>query len=121
MTEGDGFPTSTGSETLTKDRLATQLQELSGFTHEECLRFLKDFLDEIQQSLVRNETVKILGLGTFKLRDKGARPGQNPTTGEVVPIDPRRVVTFHASHKLRKRIAADAHKRQQRRSSPDSE
>ena len=119
MTDQNGVLVSIGSGTLTKERLAVELQELSGFTHAECLSFLKDFLDEIQTSLVRNEPVKIVGLGTFTLRDKGARPGQNPTTGETVPIEPRRVVTFHASHKLRKRIAAHAHKQKQRRSSAD--
>ena len=36
------------------------------------------------------------------------RPGRNPRTGEVIPIKARRVVTFHASHKLKDQIHGDA-------------
>jgi integration host factor subunit alpha len=45
--------------------------------------------------------VKLSGFGNFQLRDKPSRPGRNPKTGESIPISARRVVTFHASQKLK--------------------
>jgi integration host factor subunit alpha len=51
--------------------------------------------------------VKISGFGNFQIRTKAPRPGRNPRTGESVPIEARRVVTFHASHKLKEQIQGD--------------
>ena len=45
--------------------------------------------------------MKLSGFGNFDLRDKTSRPGRNPKTGEVIPVSARRVVTFHAGHKLK--------------------
>ena len=59
------------------------------------------FFEEIRATLERGEEVKISGFGNFQLRDKPQRPGRNPKTGEEVPITARRVVTFHASQKLK--------------------
>jgi integration host factor subunit alpha len=46
------------------------------------------------------------GFGNFQLRDKPQRPGRNPKTGEEIAITARRVVTFHASQKLKASVAA---------------
>ena len=59
------------------------------------------FFDEIRGALERGESVKLSGFGNFQLRDKPQRPGRNPKTGEEIPITARRVVTFHASQKLK--------------------
>ncbi len=48
--------------------------------------------------------VKLSGFGNFQLRDKPQRPGRNPKTGEEIPITARRVVTFHASQKLKSMV-----------------
>ena len=64
----------------------------------------EDFFNEIQDSLARNEEVKLSGFGNFELLDKKPRPGRNPKTGEEVTISARRVVTFRAGNKLRKKI-----------------
>ena len=58
-------------------------------------------LELIVESLERGETVKLSGFGNFQLRNKPQRPGRNPKTGEEIPISARRVVTFHASQKLK--------------------
>ena len=52
----------------------------------------------------KNEVVKISSFGTFSLRDKTARVGRNPKTGEEAPIEPRRVLTFRPSHIMRDRV-----------------
>jgi integration host factor subunit alpha len=52
--------------------------------------------------------VKLSGFGNFQLRDKPQRPGRNPKTGEAIPIAARRVVTFHASQKLKALVETGA-------------
>ena len=52
-------------------------------------------------TLERGDDVKLSGFGNFQLRDKPQRPGRNPKTGEEAPVSARRVVTFHASNKLK--------------------
>ena len=59
--------------------------------------------------LERGESVKLSGFGNFQLRDKPQRPGRNPKTGEEIPISARRVVTFHASQKLKAMVEKARH------------
>ena len=68
------------------------------------LIIFETFFDEIRNALERGELVKLSGFGNFQLRDKPQRPGRNPKTGEEIPITARRVVTFHASQKLKSMV-----------------
>lgn len=54
-------------------------------------------LEEVSQSLVRGEAVKLRSFGLFSVREKRERIGRNPRTGVEVPIKPRRVLTFRPS------------------------
>jgi len=65
---------------------------------------LRQFFEEIRLSLESNEQVKLSGFGNFDLRDKRQRPGRNPKTGEEIPIQARRVVTFRPGQKLKSRV-----------------
>ena len=56
--------------------------------------------------LVKSETVKISSFGTFSVRAKTQRIGRNPKTGQEVPIEPRRVLTFRPSHLMKERVDA---------------
>ena len=86
---------------LTKAHLAEMLYEQIGLNKREAKDMVDAFFDVIVAELVRGDEVKISGLGNFQVRTKSARPGRNPRTGEPVPIQARRVVTFHVSPKLR--------------------
>ncbi|MDC6726133.1 integration host factor subunit alpha, partial [Leclercia adecarboxylata] len=61
-------------------------------------------LKEIEDALVKGETVKISSFGSFGVRSKGERIGRNPKTGEEVPIEPRRVLIFRAAHVMKEQI-----------------
>jgi integration host factor subunit alpha len=61
-------------------------------------------LNEMSEALTRGETVKISSFGSFFVRLKGQRIGRNPKTGQEVPIKPRRVLVFRASHVLKNRV-----------------
>jgi len=89
---------------LTKAQLAELLFDQIGLNKRESKDMIDAFFDLISQKLVDGEDVKISGFGNFQIRTKAARPGRNPRTGESIPIEARRVVTFHASHKLKEHI-----------------
>ncbi|HUU72999.1 MAG TPA: integration host factor subunit alpha [Burkholderiales bacterium] len=87
--------------TLTKADLADLLFEKVGLNKREAKDMVESFFEEVRLSLENGDGVKLSGFGNFQLRDKPQRPGRNPKTGEEIPITARRVVTFHASQKLK--------------------
>ncbi len=90
--------------TLTKADLADMLFEQVGLNKREAKDMVEAFFEEIRGALEEGESVKLSGFGNFELRQKSERPGRNPKTGEEIPITARRVVTFHASQKLKARV-----------------
>lgn len=95
------------SSTLTKAELAELLFERVGLNKREAKDMVDTFFEEIRFALQRGDSVKLSGFGNFQLRDKPQRPGRNPKTGEAIPITARRVVTFHASQKLKAIVEGD--------------
>lgn len=94
---------------LTKAGMAENLYEEIGLSKSESRVLVGLFFDTIGDRLESAEQVKITGFGNFELRRKKERSGRNPKTGEEYPIRARRVVTFHASEKLRDQlISGDA-------------
>jgi integration host factor subunit alpha len=93
------------ARTVTKAELADALFERLGLNKREAKDMVDGFFDEIRLALQRGESVKLSGFGNFQLRDKPQRPGRNPKTGEEIAITARRVVTFHASHKLKSTVS----------------
>jgi integration host factor subunit alpha len=93
---------------LTKAQLADLLFEQIGLNKRESKDMIDAFFDLIAQSLVDGTDVKISSFGNFQIRTKAPRPGRNPRTGEAIPIQARRAVTFHASHKLKEQIQGDS-------------
>ncbi|MBS0293901.1 MAG: integration host factor subunit alpha [Proteobacteria bacterium] len=92
------------SPALTKAQLADLLFEQIGLNKRESKDMVDAFFDLIVKGLVDGEEVKLSGFGNFQIRTKAPRPGRNPRTGEAIPIEARRVVTFHASSKLKEQI-----------------
>ncbi len=95
--------------TMTKADLADLLFEKVGLNKREAKDMVEAFFEEVRTALETGDSVKLSGFGNFQLRDKPQRPGRNPKTGEEIPITARRVVTFHASHKLKATVEATAH------------
>ena len=92
--------------TLTRLDLAEAVHDEVGLSRNDSAALVESVLGHISDALVRGETVKISSFGTFSVREKAARIGRNPKTGEEVPIHPRRVLTFRSSHLMKNRIAA---------------
>ena len=92
-------------KTLTRMDLSEAVFREVGLSRNESAQLVESVLDYMAESLVRGEQVKISSFGTFSVRDKTARVGRNPKTGEEVPINPRRVLTFRPSHLMKDRVA----------------
>ncbi|WP_334134086.1 integration host factor subunit alpha [Tepidimonas sp.] len=107
MVTRNSHPHSAAAEspaTLTKAELAERLHERIGFNKSESKDIVDAFFAVIAEQLIAGEEVRIAGFGQFQVRNKSPRPGRNPRTGELVPIAARRVVTFHASPKLKEAL-----------------
>jgi integration host factor subunit alpha len=98
---------STMSHTKTRADLTDAVHHSIGVTRTEAAGIVESVLSHICEALVTGETVKLSSFGTFQTRQKNERVGRNPKTGEEVPITPRRVLTFRASHVLKARINAN--------------
>ena len=90
--------------TVTRAQLSEAVYQEVGLSRNESAELVESVLNEISDALVRGEMVKLSSFGSFSVRQKGQRVGRNPKTGEEVPILPRRVLVFRASHVLKNQI-----------------
>ena len=94
--------------TVTRSDLSEAVYREIGLSRNESAEMVETILERISQSLVTGDSVKISSFGTFAVREKGARMGRNPKTGEEVPIEPRRVLVFRPSHIMKERVNGGA-------------
>ena len=90
--------------TVTRAQLSEAVYQEVGLSRNESADLVETVLKEIEDALVKGEAVKISSFGSFGVRSKGERIGRNPKTGQEVPIEPRRVLIFRASHVLKEQI-----------------
>ena len=91
-------------ETITRARLSEAVYQEVGLSRNESAELVESVIGTIADALERGEMVKISSFGSFAVRQKGQRVGRNPKTGQEVPISPRRVLVFRASHALKHQI-----------------
>ncbi|MCK5375240.1 MAG: integration host factor subunit alpha [Alphaproteobacteria bacterium] len=92
------------SRTVTRADLAEAVYEEVGLSRNESADLVETVLSEVSKALIEGENVKISSFGSFTIREKGERIGRNPKTGVEVPILPRKVLVFRASHVLKSRV-----------------
>jgi integration host factor subunit alpha len=90
--------------TVTRAQLTEAVYQEVGLSRNESAELVESVIAEISNALERGEMVKISSFGSFAVRRKGQRIGRNPKTGQEVPISPRRVLVFRASHTLKHQI-----------------
>lgn len=86
---------------MTKAELSESVYQKVGFSRREAAGLVDAVFDTIKETLERGENLKISGFGSFVVREKEARVGRNPQTGDAITISPRRVVTFKPSPVLK--------------------
>ena len=92
-------------KTMTRMDLSEAVFREVGLSRNESAQLVESVLAHMSDALASGEQVKISSFGTFSVRDKAARVGRNPKTGQEVPINPRRVLTFRPSHLMKDRVA----------------
>ena len=92
------------NRTVTRADLSDAVYQEVGFSRKNAASLVEQVIEGILDTLEDGETVKLSSFGNFTVRHKKARMGRNPKTGEEVPIEPRRVLVFRASHILKDRI-----------------
>jgi len=91
-------------KTVTRMDLAEAVYHEVGLTRKAAQDLVDEVFEELSKVLERGETVKLSTFGNFSVRSKRERVGRNPKTGVEVPILPRRVLSFRASHILKDKM-----------------
>ena len=92
------------TKTMTKANIVERVYKEADFTKKEAAELIDILFETIKKTLAKGEKVKISGFGNFSLRDKAARIGRNPQTGDSMEISSRRVLTFKPSQVLKEDI-----------------
>ena len=90
--------------TLTKAHIVEAVAEQNGYPKNQSFDTIETLLEIIKGTLESGEDVLVSGFGKFCVNEKRGRRGRNPSTGEDMMLEPRRVVTFRCSRQLRDKI-----------------
>jgi integration host factor subunit alpha len=93
----DGGDRARGEQAMTKAEIVEQIYERVGFSKKEAAELVEKVFEIMKETLAEGEKVKISGFGNFVVREKNARKGRNPQTGQEILLDARRVLTFKPS------------------------
>ena len=89
---------------MNKTELITAMAEASGLTKKDCDTALNAFVDTLQTALKSGDKVQLLGFGTFEAKERPARVGRNPRTGEPMTYPACKVPTFKPGKALKDAI-----------------
>ncbi len=89
---------------LSKADLVDQIYTTHDVTRPEARDIVETFLKLSKNCLIKGDDLLLSGFGKFQVKEKKARRGRNPQTGEDMMLEARRVITFKPSGKLRDRV-----------------
>lgn len=86
---------------MKKPELAAAIAEKADVTKDKAGEILNILTDEITNAMNKNDTVSLIGFGTFSVRERSARTGKNPQTGETIQIAASKSVGFKPGKALK--------------------
>lgn len=89
---------------MTKKDIVLKITDQTGIKQVDVKTIVQATFDVIVDSLTRNEKVELRNFGVFKIKERRARFGRNPRTGESVPVPPRKVVVFKPGLEMKEKI-----------------
>ena len=89
---------------MTKSQLVTRLADAGGVTRKQADDLLTVLIDTIVKTVKKGESVKLPGLGIFRLRKMKARIGRNPQTGEAIKIKASKKIAFRPAKELKEAV-----------------
>ena len=90
--------------TITKAHLTGSIEKGTGLPKSRSAELVGSLLEIMKATLGNGEDVLISGFGKFSVKDKNDRRGRNPSTGEDMMLEARRVVTFKCSRPLKQKL-----------------
>ena len=90
---------------MTKTELIHEVSNKTGMTKKDAEKAVAAVIESISDALVAGDKVSIVGFGTFEVRDRAAREGKNPATGEAISIPATKVPAFKAGKALKEAVA----------------
>ena len=89
---------------MTKKDIVLKITDMTGIKQVDVKKVVQKTLDVVIESLIRSEKVELRNFGVFKIKQRRARFGRNPRTGESVPVPPRKVVVFKPGLEMKQKI-----------------
>ena len=89
---------------MNKAELIDAVSAKSGLTKADTDRAIKAFLDTVSETLAKGDQIALVGFGTFLVRERQARSGRNPRTGETISIESAKIPAFKAGKALKDAI-----------------
>ncbi|MGI6096772.1 MAG: HU family DNA-binding protein [Dethiobacteria bacterium] len=89
---------------MNKSELISSVAEKTGLTKKDTEKVVNAVFESINESLSRGDKVQLIGFGTFDVRQRGAREGRNPATGEPIQIQAARVPVFKPGKALKESV-----------------
>jgi nucleoid DNA-binding protein len=92
-------------QNVTKADLAREIADQIGLTRTATQAVIDGFLAAVVLNLEQHRSVQLRGFGTFTVKERAARTGRNPRTGDEVPVPPRNAPVFRPCRELRDAVA----------------
>ena len=89
---------------MNKSELISVVAEKTGMTKKDTEKVVNSVFEGISESLAKGDKVRIIGFGTFEVRERKAREGRNPATGEPITIPAAKVPVFKAGKALKESV-----------------
>lgn len=89
---------------MTKKDIVLKITDMTGIKQVDVKNIVQKTFDVIVDSLMRAEKVELRNFGVFKIKERKARFGRNPRTGDSVPVPPRKVVVFKPGLEMKQKI-----------------
>lgn len=90
---------------MTKTELINEVANKTGLTKKDSEKAVAAVVESVTDALIAGDKVQLVGFGTFEVRDRAAREGKNPATGESISIPATRVPAFKAGKALKEAVA----------------
>jgi len=89
---------------MNKKELIDQVVEKTGTTQKDAGRVVDAVLESVAEALAKEEEVRLVGFGTFKVTRRAGRTGRNPATGELITIPASKAPVFKAGKELKVKV-----------------
>lgn len=86
---------------MNKTELVANVAETAGLTKKDAEKAVNALFTTVQQALVEGDKIQIIGFGTFEVKERAARTGRNPRTGEDIKIPASKNPVFKAGKALK--------------------